>query len=193
PPGSAFQRSKPQCIIATGCARGGWSVSQSFGAAGAEIARVARDEIAPAAQLVEDAFASVARSIERDLARAAKSGELSLKSLGRAIVQDLKGVVVDTLVRKPVENLLSNAFAGLFGGGRAGGGPVARGGAYLVGEHGPDVFRPSASGRNDRASAAGPRVTIVLPGVADAESFRRSETQIAAALSRALARGERNA
>ena len=168
-------------------------LSQSFSAAGEEIARVARDEIAPAAQLVEDAFSSVARSIERDLGRAAKSGELSLKSLARSIVNDLKGVVIDTLVRKPVENLLSSAFAGLFGGGRAGGGPVSRGGSYLVGEHGPEVFRPSVSGRIDRAGGAGARVTIVLPGVADAESFRRSETQIAAALSRALAKGERNA
>ncbi len=35
-------------------------------------------------------------------------------------------------------------------------------------------------------------VNIHLPGVQDAESFRRSETQIAAALARAVGRGQRN-
>ncbi len=30
--------------------------------------------------------------------------------------------------------------------GRASGGPVRRGGAYVVGEHGPEVFRPSSDG-----------------------------------------------
>jgi len=35
-------------------------------------------------------------------------------------------------------------------------------------------------------------VNITLPGVTDAQSFRQSETQIAAALARAVGRGRRN-
>ena len=167
-------------------------LSSGLSQAGAEITRVARDEIAPAAQLIEESFASVARTIERDLARAARSGELSLKGLARSIINDLKRVTIDTLVRKPLENLLSSAFSGLFGGARAGGGPVAAGGSFLVGERGPELFRPSVSGRIEPARGRAMSVSIVVQGASDAESFKRSETQTAAALARALARGERN-
>ena len=167
-------------------------LATGFSQAGAEITRIARDEIAPAAQLIEEAFSSVARTIERDLTRAARSGELSLKGLARSIVGDLKRVTIDTLVRKPVENLLSNAFAGLFGGARAGGGPAAAGRSYLVGERGPEIFQPSVSGRIEPASRRAMNVSIVVQGARDADSFRRSESQIAAALARALGRGERN-
>lgn len=167
-------------------------LSAGMSEAGAEIARVARDEIQPAAQLIEEAFSSVARTIERDLSRAARSGSLSLKGLAQSIVSDLKRVTIDTLVRKPLENLLSNAFGSLFGGARAGGGPVAPGRSFLVGERGPELFSPSVSGRIEPAPGRALSVSIVVQGAADAESFKRSETQIAAALARALARGERN-
>lgn len=168
------------------------ALSASLGAAGAEIGRVAREEIAPAAALIETAFARVAGSIEKDLARAARSGELSLKGLARSIVNDLKRIAIDTLVRKPLENLFSSLFAAPFGGGRAHGGFAARGQSYLVGERGPELFTPSASGRIGAPGGRGVSVNITLPGVTDAQSFRRSETQIAAALQRALNRGERN-
>ena len=169
------------------------ALSSSLGAAGAEISRVAREEIAPAADLIEGAFARVASAIEKDLARAARSGELSLKGLARSIVNDLKRIAIDTLVRKPIENLLTGLFSAPFGGARAHGGFAARGQSYLVGERGPELFTPSASGRISSASGRGAVVNILLPGVSDARSFRQSETQIAAALARALAKGERNA
>lgn len=160
--------------------------------ASAEINRVARDEIAPAAALIEDVFATAARAIERDLARAARSGSLSLKSLANSIINDLKRAFVDAAVRRPLENLLTSALSAPFAGGRAGGGFVAPGGRFLVGERGPELFRPSVSGRIEPAGARALTVNISLPGVSSPEGFRRSETQIAAALSRALARGQRN-
>jgi hypothetical protein len=40
----------------------------------------------------------------------------------------------------------SSLFGGLFGGFRAAGGPVSAGRSYVVGERGPEVFRPSSSG-----------------------------------------------
>lgn len=167
-------------------------LADSFGAAGAEITRVAREEIAPAAKLIEDAFSSAASGVERDLSRAARAGSLSLKGLASALVSDLQRAVVDTFVKKPVESFLSSAFSSLFGGARAGGGPAAPGASFLVGERGPELFTPSVSGRIDPISARAANVTIVLPGVSDPESFRRSETQIAAAAARALARAGRN-
>jgi len=167
-------------------------LSAGLSAAGAEIARIAESEIAPAAGLIEEAFATAANSIERSLARAARTGELSMKALARAIVNDFKRLAIDTLVRKPIETFLTNALTAPFGGGRAGGGFTASGQSFLVGERGPEIFTPHASGRISAGNAAPISVSITLPGVTDAESFRQSETQIAAAMARALGRGQRN-
>jgi phage-related minor tail protein len=167
-------------------------LASGVSAAGAEIARVARDEIAPVARLIEDAFSGAARAIERDLVRAARAGELSLKGLARAILNDLKRAAIDSFIRKPVENLVFSALSGAFGGGRAEGGFVAAGQSYLVGERGPELFTPSASGRIGGGGGGAVNVSISLPGVTDAASFRNSETQIAASLARVIARGARN-
>ncbi|MEO0880302.1 MAG: phage tail tape measure C-terminal domain-containing protein [Pseudomonadota bacterium] len=164
-------------------------VSAGLAEASAEIDRIARDEIAPAAALIEDAFGSAARTIETSLSRAARTGSFSLRALGRALTRDL----VDSLVRRPIEGLLTNALTGVFGGGRAGGGFVAPGASFLVGERGPEMFTPSASGTITPLSGnSGVTVNIALPGVRDAEGFRRSDAQIAAALARAVGRGQRN-
>ncbi|MCB2114443.1 MAG: phage tail tape measure C-terminal domain-containing protein [Parvularculaceae bacterium] len=167
-------------------------LSAGFTEAGAEISRVAREEIAPAALLIEDAFTSAARVIERDLSRAARSGSLSLKSLAHSIVRDLKRVAIDSFIRKPIENLLYNSLSGAFGGARAAGGAVAPGQSYLVGERGPEFFTPGVAGRIAGAGAAPVNVSITLTGVTNAESFRASETQIAASLARVIAKGARN-
>lgn len=163
-------------------------LSAGLSEAGAEISRVAREEIAPAAALIEDAFSSAARAIEKDLARAARAGELSLKGLARAILNDLKRAAINSFIKKPLENLLFGALSG----GRAGGGAVARGRSYLVGERGPEIFTPAASGRIGGVEARPINVSIHVNGVADAPSFRASETQIAASLARVIARGARN-
>jgi len=167
-------------------------LSSGLAEASAEISRIARDEIAPAALFIEDAFSGAARAIERDLARAARSGSLSLKSLARSIVNDLKRVAIDSFIRKPIEGLLFSALSGAFGGGRAAGGFVAAGASYLVGERGPEFFTPGVSGTIGRAGAAPVNVSINLPGVTSPENFRASETQIAASLARVLSRGARN-
>lgn len=76
------------------------------------------------------------------------------------------------------------------GGARAKGGPVASSQAYLVGENGPEMFVPSRSGRivpNGQLATAGGggvvnmSVTINTP---DAQSFKRSESEIRASLYR---------
>jgi hypothetical protein len=167
-------------------------LAAGLGEAGAEIERVAREEIAPAAALIDAAFAEAASSIQSNLARAAERGEISLKKLTRALGRDLRRFAIDSLVRQPVQNLLTNLFAAPFGGARADGGPVAPGQSFLVGERGPELFRPGAAGSVRPLNTSGLTVNIALPGVSDAESFRRSETQIAAALARAVGRGQRN-
>ena len=81
------------------------------------------------------------------------------KSVGAA-VSDMTKQLIASLTRlalnKVFDNLLNGAggnggiigqaFAGMFGGKRAAGGPVHPGRAYLVGEKGPELFAPSASG-----------------------------------------------
>lgn len=164
--------------------------------ASAEATRIAREEIAPAAALIDDAFATAASSIQSNLARAARSGELSLKKLTNVLLRDLRRFAIDSLVRRPIETFLTNALTAPFGGGRAGGGFVAPGQQFLVGERGPELFTPGAAGMvrplGGHGAAGGVTVNISLPGVTDAESFRRSETQIAAGLARAMGRGRRN-
>ena len=64
-------------------------------------------------------------------------------------------------------------YASLIGGSRAAGGPVMAGGAYRVGEFGPEMFVPSGSG-SIRPDSGGQGVTIIMNGVIDGESARRS-------------------
>jgi phage-related minor tail protein len=73
-----------------------------------------------------------------------------------------------------------------------------RGGTGLMGEAGPEAIMPLRRGPDGRlgvemAGGAAPHVTVTMNVTTpDAASFRRSRTQIAAEMSRALARGARN-
>ncbi|MET7243029.1 hypothetical protein ABZT49_06635, partial [Methylobacterium sp. EM32] len=82
--------------------------------------------------------------------------------------------------------------------GRAAGGPVTPGVAYTVGESGRETFVPLQPGRilpathGVAAPAPAPNVQVsVSIATADAPSFHRSETQVSAALARAVQRGLR--
>jgi hypothetical protein len=59
-------------------------------------------------------------------------------------------------------------------GGRAAGGSVMGGQAYRVGEFGPETFVPTGSGSIRPDKGAGNGVTIIMNGVIDGESARRS-------------------
>ncbi len=72
-----------------------------------------------------------------------------------------------------------------------------RGGTGLLGEAGPEAILPLSRGSDGKLgvrSGGQGRVVNVVVNVAtpDVEGFRRSQTQIAAQMSRALGRGERN-
>jgi len=82
------------------------------------------------------------------------------------------------------------AGAAGFSGARADGGAVLGGGAYLVGERGPEVFRPHAPGVIEPTGrGSGVVVNVTVDGGAPA--LLRSEAQIARALARAAALGAR--
>ena len=86
--------------------------------------------------------------------------------------------------------MLAAAVGGLFGGSRADGGPVAPGAAYVVGERGPEVFRPHGAGVIEPMSGA-PGVTVNVHVDGGARELLRSEAQIAQALTRAVMLGAR--
>ena len=120
---------------------------------------------------------------------------------------------------KPLTDSIGNALAGLVGGAAfARGGvirqglpvPFAQGGVVaspiafplagnrlgLAGERGPEAILPLARGSDGRLGVradggAGIAVTVNI-STPDVESFRRSETQLAALLARAVAQGQRN-
>jgi len=73
-----------------------------------------------------------------------------------------------------------------------------RGGTGLMGEAGPEAIMPLARGSDGKlgvraaAGGAGPVNVVMNIQTPDASSFQRSQSQIAAQMSRALSRGQRN-
>jgi phage-related minor tail protein len=86
---------------------------------------------------------------------------------------------------------VGSTFSGApFSGARADGGPVSAGGAYLVGERGPELFRPAGAGAVEPLGAAGVNVTVNVQG-GDVAGLARSDAQLAQALARAVSLGAR--
>ncbi len=132
-----------------------------------------------AARSIDEAFAKAGASLVRSLARAASDGEVSLGELARAVLgAALKG------------SGLGDALSKGFSGARADGGPVLPGGAYLVGERGPEVFRPMGAGSIEPVGSGGVSVTVNVQG-GEASGLIRSDAQIAQALARAVSLGVR--
>lgn len=77
-------------------------------------------------------------------------GGKSLSDVLKGLAQDVARIFLRKTVTEPMAGALSDLFKGtfgnLFGGARAGGGSVSAGQFYLVGERGPELFAPGASG-----------------------------------------------
>jgi len=143
-----------------------------------------------AARSIEQAFDRAGESLAASLTRAAADGEITLTELARAVLAAANSAV-GTLMGGGggLGEALANAVGGLFSGARADGGPVMSGGAYLVGERGPEVFRPLQAGVV--GGVEGPGMVLNLKVEGGAPGLLRSETQIAQALARAVALGAR--
>ena len=148
-----------------------------------------REPAERAASSIEDAFGRAGASLTRSLTRAAADGEITLAELARAV---LSAVTAGAGAKGGggLSDAIAKAVGGLFAGTRADGGAVLGGGAYLVGERGPEVFRPSSSGSIEAGSGSAP-VTVNLKIEGGASSLLRSEAQIAQMLARAVALGAR--
>ncbi|MCS6622772.1 hypothetical protein N0B44_07615 [Roseibacterium beibuensis] len=140
-----------------------------------------------AARSIEDAFDRAGAGLTRSLAGAAADGEISLAELARAVLAAINAAAGGTA--GGLSAAIAQAASSMFAGARADGGPVVGGGAYLVGERGPEVFRPAGSGAVEPVAAQGVTVNVRVDGGADA--LLRSEAQIAQAMARAVSLGAR--
>lgn len=140
-----------------------------------------------AASSIEAAFDRAGAGLARSLARAASDGELSLAELASAVLASSNAAASGT--GGGLSGAIARAAGAVFSGARADGGPVMGGGAYLVGERGPELFRPSMSGAIEPVAAQGVTVNVRVDG--GAEALLRSETQIAQAFARAVSLGAR--
>ncbi len=143
----------------------------------------------------------------------------ALKKVADSMIKATYNAAI-TPVTKHFGGLLANSISGAFGGGSlfanggsfsqgrvmpfANGGIVSgpttfpmRGGTGLMGEAGPEAIMPLRRGANGRLgvemSGGGRPVNITMNiSTPDVEGFKRSQGQIAAQVSRALGRGQRN-
>jgi len=168
----------------------------SLGKAAALLNDFANGPVQSAAKSIETAVTRSFDSVARTIAQAATSGKLSMDQLVSAILADLERIAISQFITKPLENIFGSIAGSLLpiGGALANGGPVMPGETYLVGEKGPELFTPSAPGAvvpNAALGAARPSVVVNIQ-TPDAASFLKSQSQVAAMMSRALSRGQRN-
>ncbi len=150
-----------------------------------------------------DGFSQAGSVLERGLLSAIRSGNLGFDDLKQTALQTMNEIAASAL-QSGLSSLGgggggSSVIGGTVGAllglpGRATGGPVSPGRAYLVGERGPEVFVPTSSGRvdsgvSDRRADSNVNVSINLAaqrGSDAPEALRRSSRQVASALGRAL-------
>jgi hypothetical protein len=155
-----------------------------------------------------DGFSKAGGVLERGLLSAIRRGSLGFDDLKRIALQTMNEIAAQSVEAglgsmlkggapagdgPGVASVLSGAIGSLLGlPGRATGGPVGPGAAYLVGERGPEVFVPTTSGRIEPTT--GPRerdvrISInVAPqrGVDAPTALRRSSRQVASNVRRVL-------
>ena len=172
----------------------------------------ARDVAAMRAELDGPFAAGAARAgqvLEGALVRAMRTGKLGFEDLKRVALAAM-AEIASAAIRGGIGAIFGGGGSGGAGDGgigaaianivaalatapgRAIGGPVAAGRAYLVGERGPELFVPAASGRIDPSTGSMPprdiRLSITINATAGAEpqALRASSRQVARAVKQAL-------
>lgn len=135
------------------------------------------------------------RAIESVLLRAVRTGKLGFEDLQRVAVSVLDGIAASA-IRGGLGAIgiggLGGVLSGLLGApGRATGGPVSPGRAYLVGERGPELFVPTASGSVAVPTASRPRevrvaITVNASGGEAPRALAQSSRQVARAVRAAI-------
>jgi hypothetical protein len=157
-----------------------------------------------------DGFGRAGNVLERGLLSALRRGSLGFDDLKRIAFSALDQIAAHALqsglnslfggggggAGGGLGGLLGQTFGALLGlPGRATGGPVSPGRAFMVGERGPEVFVPTSAGRiapNHALGMAGRDVSVAIQlavprGSAAPAAMQRSARQVASAVRRALA------
>jgi phage-related minor tail protein len=148
-----------------------------------------------AAKTIDEAFSRAGSSLALSLTRAAADGRISLEELARAVLEAINaasGIGSGGKGGGGLGDILSKVLIQSFAGARADGGPVTAGGAYLVGERGPELFRPQTSGMIDASSSGGSGGMTVNIAVSPSDAgLLRSDAKLAQAWARAVSLGAR--
>lgn len=180
----------------------------------ADTAGFAKDVAAMRAELDGPFASGAARAgnvLENALVRAVRTGRLGFEDLKRTALAAMAEIAAAS-IRSGLGSILSGGGGGgggqgigsalttlaisfLGAPGKAIGGPVAPARPYLVGERGPELFVPTASGRIEPMPGSGARdvrlsITINAPAGTEPEALKASSRQIARAARQALMRVE---
>jgi phage-related minor tail protein len=170
------------------------------------------DRLGSAARTISGDFDAVFEQMGSRLSRTfedvIRTGKISFQDLKATALQVLSDIA-SAIIRAGLDRigglggcsfggglggLLNRGLGALFG--RASGGPVNAGLPFVVGEKGPELFVPRSPGgilpHGRAASAGGATITVNIFGPQNAEQIRQSGAQVGAAVSRALARSQRN-
>ena len=145
----------------------------------------------------------VGAAIETALVRAARTGSLGFEDL-RKVALSVLADIASAAIRGGIDAILGggggsggggllSVLGGLFGApGRATGGPVSPMRPYLVGERGPELFVPTASGSVMAAGSGGARevrvaITVHAGAGESGAALAASSRQVARAVKAALA------
>ena len=176
----------------------------------ADTAGFARDVADMRGQLEGPLAAGVeraARGLESALIRAVRTGKFRFEDLKRvalsamaeiaaAAIRSGLGAISGGAGGAGLASAATQLITALLGApGRATGGPVSPGRAYMVGERGPELFVPTASGRVETMRGGGARdirmsITINAPAGTEPQALGQSSRQVARAVKRALVRLE---
>jgi len=175
-----------------------------------------RREVGSLRALVETALGGggerAGRAIELSLLRAARAGQIGFEELKGTALRVMAEIAAAALKAGLQEALSGSGKGGSSGGGgggsggaslaaalasllgspgRATGGPVGPGRAYMVGERGPELFVPTAVGRVETPGPGAPRevrvaITVRAEAEAQGAALRQSAKQVARAVRGAL-------
>jgi hypothetical protein len=154
---------------------------------------------------VSKGLAQIGDTVGRDISQAALYGGSWVKAFQDIAAEIVKVVIQMTLLKSLQQASAASGGGGLLGfftsivgglSGKAVGGPVYQGEGYMVGENGPEFFSPTTSGTivpNPVIGGGGPQTVnhneqFIFNGVADMDSFRKSQSQVAAAMAAQLSR-----
>ena len=151
--------------------------SKTFSEGWKEAFTAYQEEANNSAQQATTYFETFTRGFEDAFVRFVQTGKLSFKDLANSIIADFARIQARNLLMGLFDGGGAESLGKFFGGGRANGGPVGFGGAYMVGERGPEMFVPRTSGTiiPNSAMSSGSQVTNVSYSIqaVDASSFRQ--------------------